>query len=219
MIQGGHVAVRGRIVRDPDLWVDPGADRISLDGKPLRPRELICLALNKPAGIVTTRSDERGRSTVYDLLPPGTPWLFPVGRLDKESSGLLLMTNDTRFGQRVSGSGARVPKTYTVCLDRQLAEQDAATMRHGMTAAGVRYKEAAVEIDAVNPYQCTVILMEGKNRQIRKMFDALCYQVVLLRRVGIGPVRLGTLREGETRPLSAVELGLLGGIGTGERSL
>jgi pseudouridine synthase len=206
MIRGGKISVNKRIVRSPELWVDPRRDFIEVEGRSLKKAAFIYLAIHKPAGFVTTHSDELGRKTVYDLLPKAIPWVFPIGRLDKESSGLLLLTNDTRFGEKVSSPMEKVPKTYAVLVDRPLSDSDRKVMESGLTLAdGTRLKPAVVRISKSDHAFCKITLHEGKNRQIRRMFETLGYNVLDLNRVSIGAIHLGNLKEGEMRMLSSEE--------------
>ncbi|HLQ39188.1 MAG TPA: pseudouridine synthase [Planctomycetota bacterium] len=206
-IRQGRVALDGKPERDPDRWIDPDRGRISLDGAPVLRQETLCYLLHKPAGVVTTRSDERGRRTVYDLLPADLPWLFPVGRLDQDSSGLLLLSNDTRLGETVSGPESRLPKTYDVTFDAPLSHDAADRFRAGMTLAdGTQLLPAKVQFPPESDRtRCHITLTEGKNRQIRRMAEACGRTVVRLHRLTIGPLRLGKLGEGELRPLTAAE--------------
>ena len=212
LILRGEVSVNGSSVRTPGRWVDPVLDAITFAGKPLPRIRQVYIAMHKPPGVVTTRSDERGRGTVYDLLPEGSPWVFPVGRLDLDSSGLLLFTNDTMFGERVTGPTGEVPKTYSVLLERPLGESGALAMRDGLLLPGnVRCRPAEVSIDAHDARRCLVVITEGKNRQIRRMFETLGNPVVRLHRLAIGPVGLGSLEEGEVRELTLEEIAALRG--------
>jgi 23S rRNA pseudouridine2605 synthase len=212
LILRGDVSVNGRAVNDPGKWVDPVLDAVTFGGKPLPRIPRVYLAMHKPAGVVTTRADEKGRGTVYDILPEGLPWVFPVGRLDLDSTGLLLFTNDTRFGERVTGPSAGVPKTYSLLLERPLDERGAAAMRGGlMLTDGVRCRPADVRIDPADGRRCRVVITEGKNRQLRRMLETLGNPVVRLHRLSIGPVSLGRLKEGGVRELTREEILALAG--------
>ena len=127
-----RVSVNGKIITNPSYRCSMDDDRIEIDGKPVRQPAFLYIVMNKPVGVVTTRSDERGRKTVYDLLGDAGQWIFPVGRLDKDSSGLLLFTNDHRLGERLTNPNSKVPKTYIVTLDKPLNENDASVMQKGM---------------------------------------------------------------------------------------
>ena len=212
MIREGRVSVNKKIVRSPELWVNPRRDHIEVEGRSLKKATLVYLALHKPAAVVTTRADELGRKTVYDLLPKGTPWVFPIGRLDKESSGLLLLTNDTRFGDRVTSPVEKVQKVYTVLIDSPLHDSDRKAMESGLTLAdGTRLKPTAVRTPKNDRTSCEITLREGKNRQIRRMFETLGYNVLALKRISIGRIHLGDLKEGEMRTLTKEErLAILG---------
>lgn len=212
LIGEGKVTVNRKIVRSPLVWVDPREDHIILAGTTVRKAERIYLVLHKPPGFVTTRSDEMGRKTVYNLLPEGLDWVFPVGRLDKDSSGLLVLTNDTRFGERMTSPSSKIPKVYVVQFDRPLQEADRKRMESGMALPdGTRTLPAGVRPSTGDPAACEITLREGKNRQIRKMGEELGYKVVSLKRVSIGGILLGNLKEGEGRSLTAAEKqGILG---------
>jgi 23S rRNA pseudouridine2605 synthase len=214
-IAGGRVSVNGAVVRSPDRWVDPRTDRVMLDGRLLRSRTHVYYAMHKPAGVVTTRSDERGRATVYDLLPPGAPWVFPVGRLDKETSGLLVLTNDTRLGEHLTDPGRHVPKTYLVCCDRPLAVPHRREMEKGMEVDRGERLLPAVIAPSPDGNACEVTIREGKNRQVRRMFESFGYTVITLHRTRIGSLSLGTLAAGEVRPLLPREVEALSRIETG----
>jgi 23S rRNA pseudouridine2605 synthase len=205
LIEEGRIEVNGKTAHNPGLWLDPRVDRITQEGRLLGTREKIYLALHKPRGIVTTRSDERGRRTVYDLLPPDFPWVFPVGRLDKDSSGLLLLTNDTEFGEAATGPERKVEKKYRVLLDRPLTASDRRSLGTGMTLPdGTPLSGASVQSGG-GLTEYVIGISEGKNRQIRKMCESLGYEVQKLHRISIGDIHLGDLQEGIFRNLSPHE--------------
>ena len=205
MILEGRIEVNGKAVRDPGLWLDPRVDRIAQKGRSLRAQERVYLALHKPRGVMTTRSDERGRTTVYDLLPPDAQWVFPVGRLDKESSGLLLLTNDTAFGEAVTSPERKVEKGYQVLLDHPLEDQDRRSMEAGMTLSDGTVLSGAIVRQVSGTAEYEISIREGKNRQIRRMCETLGYEVLRLHRVSIGIICLGDLKEGSSRNLTSAE--------------
>ena len=207
LVVNGRVRLNGRAVRTPDTWVDPQRDTILIDGKPLRQRAHVYVMMNKPTGVMTTRSDELQRRTVYDYLPGGSGWLFPVGRLDKDTSGLLLFTDDTRFGERVTNPLTQTPKTYAVQLDRSLTAPDRGHLQSELQMKdGTSFLPATAILRSQDPTRCEITIVEGKNRQVRRMFDHLGYKVLGLKRLSIGSLRLGSLPEGEVRKLSRDEV-------------
>lgn len=209
-IEAGRVRVDGNVVRDPERWLEPERSRIEVDGRRIARAGAVVVALHKPAGVVTTRSDERGRRTVYDLLPEELPFLGPVGRLDLESTGLLLLTNDTRLGADLTDPEHGCAKTYEVRLDREFADADACAFARGLVLRdGTRLRPAEVTVAPRDRRAFTITLREGRNRQIRRMCEEMGYRVERLHRVAIGPLRLGTLPEGGWRRLTPAELRLL----------
>jgi 23S rRNA pseudouridine2605 synthase len=204
-IRAGEVQVDGQVVTDPLTWVDLDRQRITRAGREAAPSAPLVLALHKPRGVVTTRSDERGRPTVYDLLPPGLPWVFPAGRLDADSEGLLVLTNDSQLAVRLTDPGRHVPKTYHVTLrgvpTPEALEQLCRGIDYGegMTRpAGVRVLHRRRDATVVE-----MVLTEGRNRQIRRMGAAVGHRVRRLIRVAIGGYRLGDLPSGACRTLDA----------------
>lgn len=208
-IAAGRVAVAGRIVRDPDHWLDPDRCELRLDGAIVERTSRVHLAMHKPAGVVTTRSDERGRPTVYDLLPAGLPFVSPVGRLDQDSSGLLLFTNDTQLAAAISGPASKLPKVYRVLLDASLSPRDVERLRAGAELDGERLLPIGLDPDRADAQRSVWTLREGKNRQIRRLAAACGRTVIDLHRVAIGPLQLGELAVGAVRPLRDDELSAL----------
>jgi 23S rRNA pseudouridine2605 synthase len=206
MVREGRVKVDGRVERNPNCWLDPRTARIEVDGARLVAAEHQYLAMHKPAGYVTTSSDERGRDTVYALLPPDLPWLFPVGRLDKDTSGLLFFTNDVRWGELISGPSHRITKTYAVTVDRLVEEADLDVMRKGMTLEdGTSLLPVQAQRITGDGRSVALTLIEGKNRQVRRMMEYFRYDVTALVRTAIGPISLAGLASGKTRVVSRVE--------------
>lgn len=213
-IAAGRVRVNGKPAHSPEQWVDLEEDRIEALPAPgehpegnerVTPDRRAYLAMHKPPGYVTTRSDELGRKTVYDLLPPewAGGWVFPVGRLDKDSEGLLLLTSDGTWSDALTDPARHVPKVYRVKLDGRPGPADLERFRAGIPLDGKPTAPAGVEAEGAGWYRVT--LTEGRNRQIRRMFHALGYKVKRLVRVSIGPLALGDLAPGGVRELSARE--------------
>jgi len=209
LIREGRVRVNGALCRDPESPVRLGQDRIAVNGQPLVGGPKIYLMMNKPRGLITTTSDEKGRETVYSVLgDERLPWVAPVGRLDKASEGLLLLTNDSEWGACVSAPGTHLEKTYHVQIDR-VADQE--LMR--ALAGGVKTEDgnllcaAKCRLLRSGAKNCwlEIILDEGKNRHIRRMLQALGVDVLRLVRVAIGPLQLGNLAKGTFRHLTAEE--------------
>lgn len=207
MITQGRVSVNGRVVRQPSFRCAVGSDIITIDGARIEGKRPLTIMMNKPAGVVTTRSDERGRKTVYDFLGGERGWLFPVGRLDKETSGLLLFTNDNRLGEMLTNPRSKVPKTYRVRLAAPLAPDHARIFRGGMILDGERLRPAVVQM--ITPLEIEITIVEGKNRQIRRMLAAFGYEIISLSRIQIGGYRLGRLQEGRWTVLGKKEIELL----------
>ncbi len=205
----GRITLNGRIARDPETPVDADCDRIALDGREIRASERIYLMLNKPRGYVTTASDERGRETVYALLDgAGLPWVAPVGRLDKASEGVLLLTNDSSWAARITAPESHVEKTYHVQIDRLPDAALVASLQRGIDERGERLaaREARELRRGDKNGWLEIVLDEGRNRQIRRLLAAHGVGVLRLVRVAIGPVALGALAKGRFRALEAIEV-------------
>ena len=208
LIRSGRVQVNGTVKRDPEASVFLGRDRIEVDGSLVRPEAKVYLILNKPRGLVTTASDEKGRPTVYSSLGHDLPWVAPVGRLDKASEGVLLLTNDSQWAARVLAPETHLPKTYHVQVSgvRNIDLVDG--LVKGLRVSNgdfLRVKDARVLRQGNRNTWLAIALDEGKNRHIRRMLERLGIEVLRLVRVAIGPLTLGDLAKGACRPLTAEE--------------
>lgn len=208
LIRAGRVRLNGRIRRDPETPVRLERDRVVVDGKAIEAPSKIYLMMNKPRGLIATASDEKGRDTVYSLLDDSLPWVAPVGRLDKASEGLLLLTNDSEWGARVAAPETHLEKTYHVQVgivaDDKLTQAMLAGIR---TEEGDVLRALRVRLLRAGEKNCwlEITLDEGKNRQIRRMLKELGVEVLRLVRVSIGPLQLGKLAKGAHRVLTAEE--------------
>lgn len=207
LIRAGRVQLNGALRRDPETPVRLNRDRIQVDRQAIKGESKIYLMLNKPRGVVTTASDEKGRDTVYSLLDKNLPWVGPVGRLDKASEGLLLLTNDSEWAARMSGPESHVDKTYHVQVSVQADEGVTNALVKGVMAGKelLRAKQARILRQGEKTSWLEIVLDEGKNRQIRRMLEALGIQILRLVRIAIGPIHLGPLAKEGTRPLTALE--------------
>lgn len=210
-IAAGRVAVAGRVIRDPEFPI-AGEVPIAVDGEALVVAQRVYLALNKPRGLVTTTSDEQGRETVYHCLrDAGLPWVAPVGRLDKASEGLLLMSNDPGWAASITDPARGPDKTYHVQLDRIPDAPTLVALVHGIAAGDevLRAKSAKLLRSGQRNAWLEIVLDEGRNRQIRRVLQAFDIGVLRLVRVAVGEVRLGDLPKGGWRYLSPEETGAL----------
>ena len=208
LIRAGRVRINGTMRQDPETPVRLYQDRIEVDRQAVQAESRIYLMLNKPRGLVTTASDEGGRKTVYSCLGDGLPWVGPVGRLDKASEGLLLLTNDSEWAARISDPSTHVGKTYHVQISTLADEELEAALTRGIrTASGevLRAKRARVLRKGNRNAWLEVVLEEGKNREIRRMFEHLGIEVLRLVRVAVGPIQLGQLAKGKVRQLTPRE--------------
>jgi len=211
-IEAGRLKVNGRVMRDPNCWVTPGRDVIRLDGQRLKAARKVYRVFYKPKGVITSHGDPEGRKTVYDYLGENARWLFPVGRLDKDTSGLLLMTNDTEFSNLVCNPNSNVLKIYLVKTNGLMGDEVIERLNVGVEMKrGDRAQPASVR-RTENRGKYTwleVALTEGKNREVRRMIEALGFKVLKLVRTHIGPLSLEGLRVGQWRDLSSSELASL----------
>ncbi|WP_028709351.1 pseudouridine synthase [Propionicicella superfundia] len=213
LIAEGRVEVNGKLVTEQGRRVDPMADVIRVDGSRVPPPQRhLYLVLNKPRGVVSTMSDPEGRRAIGDLLGKHRhERLFHVGRLDADTEGLLLLTNDGEFGHRLAHPSYEVTKTYLAQVEGLLTAKTVRRLEKGVTLEDgpVRPDQVRVVEKSAHRTLVRVVLHEGRNRIVRRMFDAVGHPVARLSRIAIGPVRLGTLKEGATRPLTREELGAL----------
>jgi len=212
-IAAGRVSVDGEVVRWPARRIDPRRHRVSVDGRRVGDEtERVVLALHKPPGYVTTRVEPGGRPTVYDLLGDVGRWVFPVGRLDRDSSGLLIFTNDHRLGQRLTDPGHRVPKTYHARVEGVPSPSAVEALREGVSFGdGTRTRPARVRSlgSRRDGSWLEIVLTEGRNRQVRRMCAAVGHEVRQLVRVRIGDLALGDLAPGRWRRLETADVARL----------
>jgi 23S rRNA pseudouridine2605 synthase len=208
LIRAGRVAVDGRIAADPRLEVTPERIRVEIDGRPARRADPVTVLLHKPRGVVTTRSDPEGRPTVYGCLVGLDAHVVPIGRLDAATSGLLLLTNDTRFADWVTDPGNAVPRVYLVTVRGELGDETARRLEEGVEESGdlLAARSVAVRKRSRRETHLVIELTEGKNREIRRMLGAVGHEVTRLKRVSFGGLELGNLEPGRWRPIPESEL-------------
>jgi 23S rRNA pseudouridine2605 synthase len=208
MIQAGRVKINGEIAALGSDVTD--ADEVWVDGQILEKKEMVFeyYVINKPKGVICTVSDDRGRKTVMDLLPENVGRVFPVGRLDYATEGLLILTNDGDLAYRLTHPSNEIPKTYMAKIEGTLTEKDLNPIRSGVELDGVLTKKCKAHIVETNKAYTKVhiTITEGKNRQVRRMFEAIGKNVELLRRVSIGQLKLSGLNRGEIRALREDEI-------------
>jgi 23S rRNA pseudouridine2605 synthase len=217
-IRAGRVTVNGRPARDPTAGVTPERVRIEVDGIECRQQsEWRMILFHKPRGVVTTRRDPEGRRTIYDVLGRSADGLIPVGRLDLATSGLLLLTNDTRLAHRLTDPSFAVPRIYLVTVRGEVSSRDLGALHAGIISGDERLCPASIVLRKASGREShlTVELKEGRNREVRRMFAAIDREVTRLVRVRFGPLELGSLQPGEWREVKAEELG---GAGTAGRA-
>jgi pseudouridine synthase len=210
-IEQGRVKVNGRVVKNPDFWVEQ-KDAVHLDGRRIRDEKKIYVALNKPDGVVTSTEDRKNRPTVYDYVKDLNRWVFAVGRLDLDTTGLLILTNDTAFGERLLQPESKVPKTYYVKVSGVMKVDESFALAYGLDIGrGETSGHAIVRIVKWSAkytwFELTIT--EGKNRQVRRMCEAIGHPVLKLVRVRIGGLELGDLPIGKYRVLSRADMQLL----------
>ncbi len=199
LIDQGSVSVDGQVIRDQRFLVTPETADIKVDGRAVGKAAERTIMVNKPRGFVTTKSDEKGRKTVFDLLPPQLQHLHPVGRLDMATTGLLLMTTDTQLSNYLTDPVNAIPRTYLVTVEGKVAPQKIALLLKGIMDDGELLKPSKVLLrkDSNKESHLTMELCEGKNREIRRMFKAIGHEVTHLKRIAFGSLGLGDLQSGE----------------------
>ena len=211
LIEEGKVTVNGKVVNELGLKINEKKDKVKVEGKDISlPSSFVYIKLNKPKGYACTASDEKGRKTIYDLVDCEER-LFSIGRLDYDTEGLIILTNDGDFANAVAHPRFQTEKEYRVTAEGEIKESELAVMRKGVVVDGERMPSARVEkLSYENGFtKLSVVIDEGQNRQVRRMFEAIGHQIKLLKRVRIGQVRLGGLKRGEYRDLTEEELNLL----------
>ena len=212
-IGAGRVAVNGKVIQTPDKWVDLERDKVTLDGKPVRALSKLYVLLYKPTGYLTTYKDPEGRATVYDLLTEIDQFISPVGRLDQDTSGLLILTNDTQFAERITNPDYKVSKTYLVKATTVITEEQIQLLRDGVILNDGPTKPATVNrvADSESRSSLEITITEGRNRQVRRMIEAIDSKVKKLARIAIGPIHIEKLEIGKHRNLTPREVDLLRG--------
>ncbi|MCC6759278.1 MAG: rRNA pseudouridine synthase [Candidatus Omnitrophica bacterium] len=211
LITAGHVSVNGRVVREPSTPVEFPKDRVAVDGKVVQKKSYEYIMLNKPEGYVTTREDRFAQKTVLDLLPTGLRHLNPVGRLDKNTEGLLIMTNDGELANQLTHPRYDVDKTYVVQIQKKLGPEEQKKLEKGIVIDGEKTAPAKIaELKALkNGCEFLITIHEGRKRQIRLMLAEVGHYVTFLKRIQQGPLTLGALPTGGHRMLTPDEISAL----------
>ena len=212
LILDGKIKVNNKVVTDLATDINLDNDVVVYDGKKLKiSKNYTYVMFYKPKGCVTTANDENGRKTIYDYIDITDKRLFPVGRLDYNSEGLLLLTNDGDMAYKLTHPSNEIPKTYLVKIEGELKESELNILRNGVELDGVMTKRAKVKLkeysNGISSFEMTIF--EGKNRQIRRMFESIGKEVFFLKRIAIGEIRLGGLSRGKTRFLNQKEIDYL----------
>lgn len=208
IIAAGRVSVNGKIVTSLGAQVNEKKDEVAVDGKRISlPLSFVYIKLHKPKGYACTNSDEKGRKTIFDLVP-SSQRLFSIGRLDYDTEGLIILTNDGDFANKVSHPSGEIEKEYIVKIEGDIKQSELAVLRNGVVIDGQRLPKAKVKVAGIqaNATRLSVVIHEGLNHQVRKMFEAIGKNITLLKRVRIGGVKLGGLKRGEYKPLKPYEL-------------
>ena len=211
IIKDGRVSINGQIISELGIEVNPKKDKILLDGKEIvLPSNFVYYKFNKPKGCVCSAKDEKGRKTIYDVIN-SSERLFSIGRLDYDTEGLLLLTNDGDFANKIAHPSFHIEKEYRVTVEGEVLESEMAVMRKGVVIDGQRMPSAKIKWLSYEKgfTKLSIIIDEGQNRQIRRMFEAIGKSIKLLKRVRIGNVNLGGLKRGEIKELKPYEIASL----------
>ncbi|HMF85210.1 MAG TPA: pseudouridine synthase [Nitrospiraceae bacterium] len=202
-VRGGRVCINGRVIRDPATWVLWPKDSVSVDDQPIQDSVKRFFLFHKPKGVITTHSDDKGRKTIFDVLPPELGYMHAVGRLDQATSGLLLLTNDSILSSYLTDPAHKVMRTYLVSVRGEFTEAQATEGTAGVLDGGERLKCHSVKVQKSSGREShlEVVLIQGKNREIRRLFKALGHEVTRLRRIQYGPFKLDDLPSGAWREI------------------
>jgi 23S rRNA pseudouridine2605 synthase len=202
-IRAGRVRINGRVIRDPATWVLWPKDAVSIDDRPIQDSVKRFILFHKPRGVITTHSDEKGRKTIFDVLPADLGYMHAVGRLDQATSGLLLLTNDSVLSSYLTDSAHKVMRTYLVTVRGEFTEAQAAEAVAGVVDGGEPLQCHTVKIQKSSGREShlVVVLIQGKNREIRRLFQSLGHEVTRLRRIQYGPFKLEDLPSGGWREI------------------
>ena len=209
LIFEGRVTVNGKTVEEPGLQIDPEKDEIRVGKKRIStPEKKVYIMLNKPVGCVSTCEDDRGRMTVLDCIKGVDARIYPVGRLDFTTEGMLLLTNDGELAYRLTHPKNEVNKRYLVIINSALSPEEVKKLERGVFIEGGKTAPAKIKVLKTQPdrTELTIIIHEGRNRQVRRMFEAIEKEVVFLKRISIGDLNLGELKKGEYRFLTDEEI-------------
>lgn len=208
LIEEGRITVNGRVIKDPTFLVVPEKVCFTIDGKAVQRAVDCTLVMNKPRGIVTSRSDEKGRKTVYDLLPVHLKHLHSVGRLDMASCGLLLMTTDTQLSNFLTDPNNQIPRVYAISVKGLITDTELKRLLEGIQDKGEMLKASRITLRKASQKESHLIveLTEGKNREIRRMFESLGSEVTALKRISFGKLELGALAPGEFWEVSKMDI-------------
>jgi len=202
-IRAGRVRINGRVIRDPATWVLWPKDAVSIDDRPIQDSVKRLILFHKPRGVITTHSDEKGRKTIFDVLPADLGFMHAVGRLDQATSGLLLLTNDSTLSSLLTDPIHKVMRTYLVSVRGEFTEVQASEAVAGVVDGGERLQCHTVKIQKSSGREShlEVVLIQGKNREIRRLFQSLGHEVTRLRRIQYGPFKLENLPSGGWREI------------------